>query len=47
MDNWIDQNRDQLEKLALVLGILYLTIRLLKVRNLWNIVKWNIIKAKV
>jgi hypothetical protein len=34
MDNWIDQNRDQLEKLALVLGILYLTIRLLKVRNL-------------
>ena len=34
MDNWIDENRDQLEKLALVLGILYLTIRLLKVRNL-------------
>ena len=34
MDNWIDQNRDQLEKLALVFGILYLTIRLLKVRNL-------------
>jgi|TARA_R110002020_G_scaffold405888_2_gene615883 hypothetical protein len=34
MDKWIDQNRDQLEKLALVLGILYLTIRLLKVRNL-------------
>ena len=21
MDNWIDENRDQLEKLALVLGI--------------------------
>ena len=34
MEKWIDDNRDQLEKLALVLGILYLSIRLLKVKNL-------------
>ena len=37
MEKWIDDNRDQLEKLALILGILYLTIRLLKVKNLYLI----------